>query len=47
MGEEPAEPSSASLPAVPIVAKVPVVVIGFSAVEATAAALAMGISVVH
>jgi len=44
VGEEPAKPSSAS---VPIVAKVLVVVIVFSAVKATAAVLAMGMSVVH
>jgi hypothetical protein len=47
VGEEAAEPSSTSLSAVPIVAKALIVVIVFSAVEATAAVLAMGISVVH
>jgi hypothetical protein len=47
MGEESAEPSSASLPTVRMVAKVLVVVIVFSPVKATAAVLAMGMSVVH
>jgi hypothetical protein len=47
VGEEAAEASSSSLPTVLIVAKVLVVVIVFSTVEATAAVLAMEMSVVH